>query len=43
MENNTNTNNNDQDENLIEILMKQRKQYFNNIENNIRYQNAMGH
>ena len=43
MENNTKTNNNDKDENLIEILMKQRKQYFNNIENNIRYQNAMGH
>ena len=41
-ENSKNSNvNNNKNLNLLQILMKQRQQYFKNIENSIKYQNAM--
>ena len=41
-ENSKNSNvNNNKNLNLLQILMKQRQQYFKNIENGIKYQNAM--
>ena len=41
-ENSKNSNvNNNKNLNLLQILMKQRQQYFKNIENSIKYQKAM--
>ena len=41
-ENNKNSNvNNNKNLNLLQILMKQRQQYFKNMENSIKYQKAM--